>query len=272
VASDWRDRADSATGDALPQRADSDLWSTIRAMERLSATRPPAAYTLVADQLRLAIQMGHYLPGDQFPPERELAVQLGVSRTTIREAARVLEGEGLVEQRYGRTGGLRVLERKLSRTEVRRLLRERREYIDTVFDFRVAVEGAAARLAAERRRKVELARMTSLLGEMSAMIEEDAEGEAFVARWRATDTAFHMSIAKAARNAMLEDAVARGRAEMFHPISAVFTKLHPHMNENHAELVQAIEGQDAATAEKVMAQHINVTREAVHRYIRTGTL
>jgi GntR family transcriptional regulator, transcriptional repressor for pyruvate dehydrogenase complex len=183
-----------------------------------------------------------------------------------------LEGEGLVQQRHGRTGGLRVLERKLSRTEVRRLLRERKEYIDTVFDFRVAVEGAAARLAAGRRRKADIARMTSLLAEMSAMIEEQDAGEALVARWRATDTEFHMTVAKAARNAMLEEAVARGRAEMFHPISAVFTSLQPHMNANHAELVQAIQAQDAATAEKVMAEHINVTRDAVHRYIRTGTM
>ncbi|SEO96719.1 FadR/GntR family transcriptional regulator [Amycolatopsis saalfeldensis] len=238
------------------------------------AAKPPPAYTLVADQLRMAIQIGHYLPGEQFPPERTLAEQLGVSRTTIREAARLLEGEGLVETRYGRTGGLRVLDRRLTAAEVRRLLREREAHIETVFDFRLPVERAAAGLAARKRTKTELGKLYSLLQQMRAIIAERDEPEdgsqSAVARWKAVDTEFHLTIARAARNPLLEEAVLKGRAEMFHPINAVFTKIHPYMEESHERIVAAIGDKDADEADRLMAEHIEETRASVLYYVKTG--
>src|SRR5262249_30137061 len=68
-------------------------------------------YGLVVDQLRRAIHNGAFGPGDKFPPERELSKQLGVSRASVREAIRVLEGEGYVETRRGASGGIIVLDR-----------------------------------------------------------------------------------------------------------------------------------------------------------------
>src|SRR5258707_3091369 len=68
-------------------------------------------YGLIVDQLRRAIHSGAFVPGDKFPPERELSKQLGVSRASVREAIRVLEGEGYVETRRGARGGLIVLDR-----------------------------------------------------------------------------------------------------------------------------------------------------------------
>lgn len=55
----------------------------------------------VAEQLRDAILDGRYRPGDKLPPERELAAQFGVNRTSVREAIKVLEGLGLVSVRQG---------------------------------------------------------------------------------------------------------------------------------------------------------------------------
>lgn len=55
----------------------------------------------VAEQLRDAILDGSYRAGDKLPPERELAVQFGVNRASIREAIKVLEGLGLVTVRQG---------------------------------------------------------------------------------------------------------------------------------------------------------------------------
>src|SRR5215469_11104221 len=68
-------------------------------------------YGLVVDQLRRAIHNGSFVPGDKFPPERELSKQLGVSRASVREAIRVLEGEGYVETKRGASGGIMVLDR-----------------------------------------------------------------------------------------------------------------------------------------------------------------
>ena len=58
----------------------------------INSVRPVAAYELVVEQVKRAIFLGRFVPGDKLPPERELAAQMLVSRTTIREAMRVLEG------------------------------------------------------------------------------------------------------------------------------------------------------------------------------------
>jgi len=55
----------------------------------------------IAVQLRDAILDGRFAPGDKLPPERELAVEFGVNRTSIREAIKTLEGLRLVEVRQG---------------------------------------------------------------------------------------------------------------------------------------------------------------------------
>jgi GntR family transcriptional repressor for pyruvate dehydrogenase complex len=66
--------------------------------------RAPARRRLhedVADQLRDAIFDGRFQPGQKLPPERELAEQFAVNRTSVREAIKVLEGQGLVSVRQG---------------------------------------------------------------------------------------------------------------------------------------------------------------------------
>ncbi len=71
---------------------------------RLVAFRPPARRRIhesVAEQLRDAILDGRFAPGAKLPPERELAGEFQVNRTSVREALKVLEGLGLVRVRQG---------------------------------------------------------------------------------------------------------------------------------------------------------------------------
>ena len=66
--------------------------------------RPPQRRRIhedVAEQLRDAILDGRFAPGEKLPPERELAEEFRVNRTSIREAIKVLEGLGLVSVRQG---------------------------------------------------------------------------------------------------------------------------------------------------------------------------
>lgn len=62
-------------------------------------------HALVADQIRRQIVSGELAEGEQLPSEEELTVQFGVARTTLREALRVLESQGLIAIRRGRGGG-----------------------------------------------------------------------------------------------------------------------------------------------------------------------
>src|SRR5215467_14958483 len=63
----------------------------------------------VAEQLRDAILDGRFRAGMRLPPERELAVEFGVNRTSVRGAIKVLEGLGLVAVRQGDGASVRPL-------------------------------------------------------------------------------------------------------------------------------------------------------------------
>jgi DNA-binding FadR family transcriptional regulator len=67
--------------------------------------RAPKTGEIIADRLRRQIARGELAIGERLPPEDELTAQFGIARTTLREALRILESQGLVEIRRGRGGG-----------------------------------------------------------------------------------------------------------------------------------------------------------------------
>jgi GntR family transcriptional regulator, transcriptional repressor for pyruvate dehydrogenase complex len=234
----------------------------------MEAIRTPASYELVVDQIRRAIRTGRFVVGQKLPPERELARQLGVSRTTVREALRVLQGEGLVETRRGRSGGPVVLGDAMSPAAMRRMVRNRLAEIDDIYDFRGVVEAATARLAAQRRTEREAAHLRETVETMTALVEAGGEGDddAPPSRFFAVDHDLHLSIAQAARNPMLRKAVEDVRAAMFMPVGAIFTRLHPSANTFHEEIVEAIQRKDPDAAAQAMLDHIEGTRAALREF------
>jgi len=171
-------------------------------MADIEAVDLVSAHQVVTERLRHAIHIGTYLPGDKLPPERMLAQQLGVSRMTVREAVRVLRAEGYVSSRRGSAGGITVLDQAEDSKRLRQALLGRMDELDDNFEFRIAVEGAAARLAAQRRTKDDLAR----LREAHFELEQGRE----TARFRAADNVFHLAIADAAKNRFMRQAIENG--------------------------------------------------------------
>jgi DNA-binding FadR family transcriptional regulator len=234
------------------------------ATEAMATIRAPASYELVVDQIRRAIQLGRFLAGEKLPSERELADQLGVSRTTVREAMRVLQGEGMIETRRGRSGGATVTAPETTPGERRRVVRRRLAELENVFDYRLAIEPAAARLAAQRRTRGDISALRETLVSLRALASTpDEEGLSPVSRFFATDAEFHHRIAQAARNPLLVQAVGDARAAMFLPVGGVFTALHPDANRGHEEIYAAIESGAADVAQRTMTEHIELTRDAL---------
>jgi GntR family transcriptional repressor for pyruvate dehydrogenase complex len=231
----------------------------------MAAIRTRASYELVVDQLRRAIQMGRFPLGARLPPERELAGQLGVSRTTVREAMRVLQGEGLIETRRGRTGGPVVIGPTATSAEIRSGLRRRLTELENVFDYRLAVEPAAAQLAARRRTKRSLEHLHHAFDALAALAAgaQHAPDVSQPSRFIAADAEFHRQIALASRNPLLVDGVEDARAAMFLPVGGVFRTLHPRAHDYHAEILAAIEAQDGPAAHQAMTAHIETTRSAL---------
>lgn len=224
------------------------------------------AHELVMDQIGRAIQLGRFLPGDKLPAERDLAVLLGVSRATVREAVRILESEGVISVRRGAHGGLVVnrLHAMDSRTLRARLKKQTRELND-IFDYRLAVEGTAANLAATRRSVADLAGLRGVLETMAGLAANPTgkHGAHTTALFNSVDTEFHLGIATASGNPYLIEGAEKVRRAMFLPVGAVFGELRTDANDIHAAIFEAIEAGDGEAAERNMRAHIEATRSAM---------
>src|SRR3989440_1141947 len=108
--------------------------------------RPPTTFEETGEGLGTAIRLGILPSGSRLPAERDLAGQLGISRSTLREALTTLVQSGHLVAQRGRTGGTFVAERPpLAEKEGKPL----GEATWAVLDYRVAVEAGATILAAE---------------------------------------------------------------------------------------------------------------------------
>src|SRR5579863_1903827 len=109
-----------------------------------------AASGALAGALRRRIMLGGFALGSKLPTERDLALGLGVSRNTVRQAMRILAAEGLISTSRGRNGGSVVEPPAVPPRSRREIATAWRQSIDDAYRFRLALEPLAARWAAER--------------------------------------------------------------------------------------------------------------------------
>ncbi len=162
--------------------------------------RAPKTAELIATLYRRRIVRGELRPGDTLPSEQQLMVQFGVSRPTLREAFRILEAEDLISVKRGSRGGARVTQPSLSVAAryVGLLLQVQGTTIADVYEARMLLEPACARLLAERRTGQDLADLTACIEELRGGAAEGgaAEGGAAEtvpepARWSSLAYRFH---------------------------------------------------------------------------------
>ena len=111
----------------------------------LGPVRAGNAFEETVERMLTVIKLGLVAPGDRFPPERELAALLGVSRLTLREAIRALQQSGFVESRRGRFGGTFVTYEQPPPDpgEARRIALEDVGKLTDALTFRLVVETGA---------------------------------------------------------------------------------------------------------------------------------
>ncbi|UOQ56288.1 FadR family transcriptional regulator [Leucobacter allii] len=160
---------------------------------------PVHTYERIVDQIERAIVSGEIPVGSQLASERDLMVQFGVSRPTVREALRILQSMGLLESRPGTRGGPVVLAPS-SKT----LARSFRAMVGTdalsaaeLVQYRVILEGSTSRLAAFRHDDAQLARMRRGIERMERDAEANDPGFADA------DLEFHEAIWAASGNEVL---------------------------------------------------------------------
>jgi DNA-binding FadR family transcriptional regulator len=141
------------------------------AASRSEQIRIPKAAELVADTLRRRIIVGEYDPNELLPPEGTLMANFNVARTTIRDAMRILESEGLLEVRRGANGGGRVQVPSVSMVanHAALLLQVRGTTLDDVHTARIMIETPIAGMLAERSADKEM------LGQLREALAAEAD-------------------------------------------------------------------------------------------------
>jgi GntR family transcriptional repressor for pyruvate dehydrogenase complex len=237
-----------------------------------------ATYELVANQIKRALYLGVLVPGDRLPAERALAQQLGVARMTVREAIRVLAHEGRITVRRGAHGGMWIREQDVTKRELVQLAADTDRAIGDVYEFRQLVEGASARLAAERAKPKDVQKLRALSSAMAKILAahlKNPDISANVPKFLALDSQFHTEIARISANPFIIESVERGLAARYAPFGAVLRTLTPRANNGHDELVEVIAAGDGARAEKVMREHVITARNTINsrlaRHIRAQT-
>ncbi|QQC91507.1 FadR/GntR family transcriptional regulator [Streptomyces alfalfae] len=220
----------------------------------LDSVRPSPLVEQAAARLRDQISGGHWPVGTKLPGETTLAKELGVGRSTLREALRALAGAGLVRARQG--AGVFVTATEPVADWPARL---RRAAVTDVYEVRMLVEVQAARLAALRRTDEDIAAMRAALdGRRAAAAEDDA---AFVD----ADIALHAAIVAAARNPVLDDlfaefmpALRQGLVDLLE-LTGLRGEEANHGDAAHAELVRAVEAKDAEGAARAAQDELQAT-------------
>lgn len=199
------------------------------------------------EMIRQKLLSGDYVPGDRLG-EAEIAGELGISRTPVREALRILSSDGLVEINKNR--GARVAEWS-------------EEELTNVFEVRIRLEGLAARKAAERATPEQIARLEHFAKEVAYYSEPGAQRD--VTQIAKHNQDFHGELLVIAGSAALTAAMARvtfvallsrTRGSMD---DAAFARSANH----HFEIIAAIRARQGQWAENTMRVHILSARSSL---------
>ncbi|MEQ1954621.1 FadR/GntR family transcriptional regulator [Mesorhizobium sp. CN2-181] len=242
--------------------APSDALGWMPAVDQTGAS----VHNTVVSVLASRILGGEYVPGDALPREDELCAMLGVSRTSVREAVKVLSAKGLVESR--RRAGVRVLPRDNWRLLDPVVLgwhpaiQDDEELVSGLLEARRIFEPAAAELAARRATAADLAEIERALVGMRNNISHNLNAVC------QADLAFHKSVIVASHNVVLKGLV--GMLGIALRATFLVTNANPLMDAQsralsaHVAVLEAIRVRDTAGARSSMNRLLDIAADDLH--------
>jgi DNA-binding FadR family transcriptional regulator len=226
---------------------------------------PGRSHEYVAEQIRRQIMLRLIPPQGSLPPERELARSLGVGRATVQEAIRLLEDEGMLTSRRGRSGGTFVVgptDVEESLPALVPKLRREKQLIEEALAYRRAIEPTAAALAARFGTEEDRADLRRA--------HEEGLAEVGNAEILAKDSDFHLIIARMTENRFFAEGIEAARLALGDALFALpeSPRWGARSDQHHAEILAAIEAGDERAAKKVMREHVRSTDKAIRALLR----
>lgn len=212
----------------------------------------------IEQQILKLIASQEIKPGDRLPSERDLAVLLGVSRPSVREAVKSLEAHGRLEVRHGQ--GVFVTAPP-SQKELRAALAQQELSLGELFAMREVLEVPAAGWAASASDQARIGAAEAALEDMDRV---SSTSPADFARLQARDAAFHMRIVEAAGNRFLEQTL--GILQEMLATGMQTTLVVPgrlaKSRTEHEAILDAVRRGDAAGARTAARRHIRSAQRA----------
>jgi GntR family transcriptional repressor for pyruvate dehydrogenase complex len=222
--------------------------------------RPVKLGDRVYEEILAQIVGGHYAEGARLPSETQLATTFSVSRPIVRDALARLNADGIILSRHG-SGS--YVQRRPHREILHLAPIGGMADLMRCFEFRIALEGEAAYLAASRRTDADLAAMEEALEALDAVIAKAQIGSE-------ADLQFHNAIAAASRNMLFESTMETVAAHTFAGmnLSRKLTLRSSHkrlllVQAEHSRIFAAIKAEDAEGARTAMRAHIEAARARV---------
>jgi DNA-binding FadR family transcriptional regulator len=225
------------------------------------------AFEAICDRIRGLVADGSLKPGDKLPPERELALQLGVGRNALREALRSLEIAGIVRLAKGAKGGAFIREGDAGRMDevVRDMLSLGSISVAELTESRMHIQDLVVRLACER----------ATVADFEALDANVARTEAMTKAGRYLDRVecsreFYRLLAAATHNqvlAMIVQSINEILMQFVYARVAAGGPPQPRLVDKRRAFVAALRARDAGTATTLMRSHL----ASVHRMLeRSG--
>lgn len=210
----------------------------------MSKVQVPRISDAIAETLERRILEGSLKPGDRLPPERELAVELGVSRPSLREAIQKLASRGLLHSRQGGGTYVTAALEKSFLDPWQDMMGTYPNLREDMLEFRRMLEGQAAEWAAERATEADRQRLDQAFATLEAAFAADDTAQRSDA-----DIAFHQAIGDASHNVLIG-----------HLSAALLRLMHDNIRLNLGEL-KAV----PAAGKLLMQQHAAIHAAIVDR-------
>jgi GntR family transcriptional regulator, transcriptional repressor for pyruvate dehydrogenase complex len=218
--------------------------------------RTSRLYEQIVQQIEESVLNGSLKPGDQLPPERDLAQRLGVSRTAVREAVKALREKGLVEAYSGRgtfiTNGTSQAARHSFDLMIKVGQQEGGPHLS---ELRLILEPGIAALAAARVKEEDLATMREAVATMD---RSQKDPQAYIE----ADLDFHLALAEAVANplilSLIDSIVGLLREQRIRIFNVAGGPQRGQIH--HKRILDAVERRDPELARNAMRAHLEQVR------------
>ncbi|MDX6546809.1 MAG: GntR family transcriptional regulator, transcriptional repressor for pyruvate dehydrogenase complex [Gaiellales bacterium] len=214
----------------------------------------------VASRLLDTITSGALAPGDAFPVEREIGAAYSVGRSTVREALRILESQGVIAATTGGSFVVAEAGQPLQRSLRLVIALDSDPRIANLFELRRIIDCEAALLAAQRRRPQDLERMRKAIAEMASALEQQSAG-----RFIEADVRFHIAMADATGNSLISHTLNAIRDVLRDVLLAIFEipESAQRAIDEHGAILTAIDDRDGDAARTAARTHLDRVEAAI---------